>query len=302
MKTIKAISVVILSLFLAPGCEKAPLPGDQELYDGVYELTSQDAFDLKGKKIMNRKATGSVELDWMAGGKGGDKGNKPEELLAFFEFNAHEAGANGGPNGEIVFRVTEMDFTMHREIRAEVFDVLVKNDENRAWFVAMVVSDTKGCGGNDSGGHEAGCSDGGHTDEEGGCSDDTSHDAGCSHDDTGEGESPGGETGDTGCSDDETDEGGCADSGTDEGHTGEEGSGSPGGTGMGNPLSGKNCRIGQLIAVKVHDVGTPGTAGDGITWKWFSPTADFVPSTENIPLWPHLCKKTIIAGNLVVHY
>jgi len=66
-------------------------------------------------------------------------------------------------------------------------------------------------------------------------------------------------------------------------------------------MSGKNCRLGQIIALKVHDVGTPGRNGDGITWKWFSPEAMNVMSTDNIESWPHLCKKTIIGGNIVVH-
>ena len=53
--------------------------------------------------------------------------------------------------------------------------------------------------------------------------------------------------------------------------------------------------------MKMHDGGTPGTNGDGITWKWFDPEADWVPTIENVEEWPHLCKKTIIGGNLVVH-
>jgi len=40
---------------------------------------------------------------------------------------------------------------------------------------------------------------------------------------------------------------------------------------MGNPTSGKNCRIGQILAVKIHDVDSPGMNEDGITWKWFDP-------------------------------
>ncbi len=79
--------------------------------------------------------------------------------------------------------------------------------------------------------------------------------------------------------------------------------GGPGGNGSdkGNPLSGKNCRLGQLIAVKLHDGGTPGTNGDGITWKWFDPASASAPSIEGCNTWTDLCKKTIIGGNLVVH-
>ena len=79
--------------------------------------------------------------------------------------------------------------------------------------------------------------------------------------------------------------------------------GGPGGSDSekGNPLSGKNCRLGQIIAVKLHDGGTPGTNGDGITWKWFNPESPGTPAIDNCDEWPHLCKKTILAGNLVIH-
>lgn len=74
---------------------------------------------------------------------------------------------------------------------------------------------------------------------------------------------------------------------------------------MGNPMSGKNCRIGQIIAIKMHDLGTPGTNGDKISWKWFSeataPTLGELKLQKPDPGAIHLCQKTIIGGNLVVH-
>lgn len=51
----------------------------------------------------------------------------------------------------------------------------------------------------------------------------------------------------------------------------------------------------------MHDGGTPGTAGDGITWKWFAGDDPALPQTTDLGSWPHLCKKTILAGNLMIH-
>jgi hypothetical protein len=123
-------------------------------------------------------------------------------------------------------------------------------------------SSGSGCEGDESGDHIDGCT--GH---------DTGHDSGCSGDD--------GETHESGC----------------EGSEGQVGNG-------GGGTNGKNCRIGQILAVKVHDVGTPGSNGDGITWKWFDPDDPKVANlnSSNVESWPHLCKKTIVQGNLVVHY
>ena len=59
--------------------------------------------------------------------------------------------------------------------------------------------------------------------------------------------------------------------------------------------------LGQIIVLKVHDQGTPGINGDGITWKWFIPEIMLVPSIEYVDGWKNLCKKTIIGGNIVVH-
>jgi hypothetical protein len=51
--------------------------------------------------------------------------------------------------------------------------------------------------------------------------------------------------------------------------------------------------------VKVHDRDTPGIEIDGITWRWF--TEETVPSIDLIADWPHLCKKEILEGNLMIH-
>lgn len=297
MKKTRTILIIILAIFITTSCEKDPAGFDMD------SLQPDLKKSLKVKPHTPSIATGSVEIAWKGGLKGGTMGNKPENLMAFFEFNAHEASAYKEAKGEIIYTVMKMDTTLHREIRAEVFDILIDTDECKAWFIGQVVSDTKGCDGGMSDGHDSGCSDTDHTDEggcsdtdhtdeggcsdtdhtdEGGCGDDTSHDGGCSHDETDDG-------------------GGCSGETGEEGHSTDMGPDSSGGSTKGNPLSGKNCRIGQLIVVKVHDRGTPGTAGDGLTWKWFSPEGSFIPNTDNIPEWPHLCKKTILGGNLVVH-
>jgi hypothetical protein len=65
-------------------------------------------------------------------------------------------------------------------------------------------------------------------------------------------------------------------------------------------VSGKNCRVGQIVALKVHDVSTPGAGSDGITWKWFNPTSSNIPSVTDITTFKELCKKNIIEGNIVV--
>jgi hypothetical protein len=87
----------------------------------------------------------------------------------------------------------------------------------------------------------------------------------------------------------------------------------PGGAvGWGGSSSGRFCRVGQYLYIKVHDGGTPATRGDGIKWKWFTESAWqsltgsqvdplLPPSEKPICSEPKLCKKTILAGNLVVH-
>ena len=303
MKPVRTLSAIILLILGTTACEKEQIMPDT--------LMADQSSILKGaaskKNISGHKATGSVELMWKGATKGSDKGNKPDDLQVFFEFNAHEGNSAKAAKGELVFRVLEADASMHREIKARVSDVFINMQDKKAWILATVYSDSKGCSGDDHGGHDSNCSSGGHDDSEGGCShddtdgDDGTHDeGGCSHDDTGGDD---GSHDEGGCSNDDT---GGDDVTHDEGCSGEDdhgggNGGSPGGTDKGNPMSGKNCRLGQIMVLKLHDVGTPGINGDGITWKWFSPEALNLPSIDKISEWKHLCKKTIIGGNIVVH-
>jgi hypothetical protein len=186
------------------------------------------------------------------------------------------------------------------------------------------------CGGHDPGGHDGGCSggdgddhtDGGcsnpdhgdadHTDggcsnpdhadsdhTDGGCTDTDHTDGGCTDTDHTDGGCTDTDHTDGGCTDTDHTDGGCSGSDHTGGSPGDHGSG--GDSGMGNPLKGKNCRVGQIIAIKCHDVVTPGIDGDGITWKWYSKEGSFVPNVYNISEWRHLCKKTILEGNIQVH-
>ena len=133
-----------------------------------------------------------------------------------------------------------------------------------------------------SGGTEGGCSGSdGTTHTDGGCSgsDGTTHtDGGCSGSDGGT-----------------HDDGGCAGGGS---------------GGSGGHVSGSGSRVGQFLAIKMHDVDTPAVDGDGITWKWFA--AGTAPQILDVAgvypdgyadeyKWPHLCKKTILGGNLMIH-
>lgn len=275
MKTSKTTFIVLLLMSILLSCSKEEIM--PEFLLGDYNLNSLSENINQGKTKSYHKATGLVEFDWKGGDKGSENGNQPENLLAFFEFSAHEGDEVKNSKGEITYLIKDVDSSLHREIKANVYEVKIDIDQKKGWFIGEVIYDSKSCTteGDD---HGSGCSGEDHTDHTNhidGESDNSGHDGGCSHDDTGD---------DEGCSDHET-----GDNSHDGGH------------GSGNPLSGKNCRVGQLIVVKVHDGGTPGFNLDGLTWKWFDPNADFVPSIENIDDWPHLCKKTILEGNIVVH-
>lgn len=229
-----------------------------------------------GKLMYGPKATGSVNVFWESGGQKNEIVGRADYQQALFQFDAHEEMNERDPKGEILLQVFEDGIVLHREIKATVKDVLIDPVQKKAWFTGIVYYDSKS--------HEDDLCD--H--EDGGCSHDDGEE--CSHDD---GEECGGSDGS--CSHDEGEgcDGGCS-------HDDEEPceGGSEGGSGK---LSGKNNRVGQLIAVKVHDGSTPGEDEDGITWRWFSSDGSFVPSIENISQWPHLCKKTIVEGNLVIH-
>ncbi len=86
---------------------------------------------------------------------------------------------------------------------------------------------------------------------------------------------------------------------TEEGHDSEahEDSGEEGSHGS-THVSGKNCRIDQVIVIELQDGGSPGVTNDLIAWKWYLP--EDAPTIAN---WPEqLCNKNIINGNLTVHY
>ena len=225
----------------------------------------------------HKKATGTVEVM-----KVHNNGNQNNDKIMIADFNAHEEHNNQAAHGTFLFSVLNIDSSPHRDITIDIDWVQVDGNTNKAWFKGVVTADTKGCAGNGSGSHEDGCEGGGCSGDENGdhtegCTGhDSGHDSGCSGDD--------GETHDDGC----------------EGSGGQGGQGGNGGGGA----NGQNCRVGQILAVKVHDVSTPGTNGDGITWKWFDPEDTRVVNLENtdVTSWPHLCKKTILSGNLIVHY
>ena len=284
--------------------------------DAAFSKVSDTYSDKVNSKIKQSKVTGLVQIVWKGGGKSMDKGNQPEEMLAFAGFEGFEATDRKSVKGSFVYQVVKPDFSVHREITAILTGVVFGEEKGKikAWMVGEVVSDTKGCagnghgghdtdcqggscGGHDPGGHDGGCSGGDgddhtegggarsdHTD--GGCTDTDHTDGGCSSTDHTDG----------GCTDTDHTDGGCSGSDHTGGSSGDHGSG--GDSGMGNPLKGKNCRVGQIIAVKCHDGGTPAINGDGITWKWFSAEGSFLPSIFNTSDWPHLCKKTILEGNI----
>jgi hypothetical protein len=222
--------------------------------------------------------------------------------------------------------VSDAEGIVHRQIVVVLEGGRVDPVSSKAWYVGAVASDTKGCGGDGAGGHDAGCAGGGCDDDhdhlDGGCSG-TDGSCGADHDHV-EGGCSGGSGGcasdhdhvdggcggtDGGCaSDHDHVDGGCSGSdGHDGGHDGgcSGSSGSCGGhdetSGGGNRVNGRTCRVGQILVGKAHDGGTPGISGDGITWKWFDADDPTLPSLDDITAWPHLCGKTILAGNIVVH-
>jgi len=302
-----AATLGLAAVTLVAGCEANEPLGLTDSPAGLVSLASSPA--------TAPKATGTVEIVW-PGGRG--RVVPPgEEKLAFAEFNAFPPTTIGLARGTFTYRVLNADSTPHREIVATVTDAVVDVAQHKAWFTGMVISDVKICGGGscdgddgcshddggcgDDGNHDdGGCSDDGSHDD-GGCSDGTHDDGGCSddgsHDDGGcSGSGSGGSGGsDGGCSDGSHDDGGCGDDGShDDG--GCSGGGSDGHGGSGG-VSGKDPRVDQVVLVKVHDVGIPGTNGDGITWKWFASGTQLDLLEEP----RHLCKKDIIGGNLVVH-
>ncbi len=261
MKTLLSIFSIAVA-YLMVSCN-APVPTNP------IEMAKGDRLS----KVNHNKATGTVQVMRLD-----NNGNQSNDKIMIADFNAHIDEDDQTAWGTFLFTVLNSDSTPHRQITMDIDSVYVDANANKAWFKGFVIADTKGCTGNGSGGHSEGC-------EGGGCSGDVNgeHSEGCSGFDSGH---------DSGCTGDDSQEheGGCSGSG---------------GNGGGPGVSGQNCRIGQVLAVKVHDVGTPGTNGDGITWKWFDPNnpivASLVIANGNVGSWPHLCKKTILSGNLVVH-
>jgi len=323
MKTIIKILTIGFLITMTIGCMEeniSPLPDLESVYG---EASSLSTNNVKAKLGKQSKITGFVQIEWK-GGNGGDKGNQPEEMLAFAGFEAFEGTEKKQVKGTFVYQVLKPDLTIHREITAELTGAIIEivDEKHKAWFVGEVVSDTKGCtgdghgghdsgcqggscGGHDPGGHDGGCSGDDGTDHtDGGCSnpdhDDTDHtDGGCTDTDHTDGGCTDTDHTDGGCTDSDHTDGGCSGSDHTGGSPGDHGSG--GDSGMGNVLKGKNCRVGQIITVKGHDGGTPGVEGDGITWKWFSAEGSFAPDVSNINNWPHLCKKIILEGNIKIH-
>lgn len=260
-------ALMVLAMFLCFACSDVTAPTAQDV------ASSDDAIIL-AKGGAGEKATGSVDLLWKGGQGNGQSGDK----TAAAEFNAH-APNNGNPaKGEFFYRVYNDDQSLHREVEVDVTGVVVEGE--KAWFVGIVIADSRGCAGGPGGGHSGGCSGshsggcaGGHSGGGGGCGGhDTGHDDACSGDDGG--------THDPGCG-------------------GPGGSGGHSGGGQGG--QGQVCRTGQYLVAKVHDVATPGVNGDGITWKWFDADDPNLPGIDDTANWPHLCKKTITGGNLQVH-
>lgn len=268
-KSLLSYVILLILLMTIGSCENMTVEPDHL----KSETLSSDLSNMNKSNAINLQATGGVEIVWTA------KGNNPFSLQkALFEFNANAPFKDKPAKGEVALTIIDSLQNIHREIHAEVFDCYVDPLQSKAWFVAVVVSDSKECSTDPEGNHG-----------EPGEGEEVEHDGGCSHDDTLE------EGGGCGEDDSSTEHGdGCSD-------LGEEHDGSEGGMGPGNALSGKNCRIGQLIAIKVHDNGTPGINGDGLTWKWFSSDGQFASGVGNTEEWPHLCKKTIVGGNIVVH-
>lgn len=286
------------------------------------------------------KATGTMRVQWNGGGQGGGGGMGGGEDLAvmgsgmsgveksaFADFSVFGTtpGEWGVSKGEFSFLVVSGEdlLVVHRQVTAEVLVARVDPVHRTAQCVGLVVYDSKssihgggpGGGGADGGHEDGGCSGGGETTEGGGCTDGT-YEGGC-------GGGAGGtelemaESGhDGGCG------GGC--SGSEESHEdGCNGGGvTSGGSGSGNGpcggimarASGNSSRVGQLVFAEVTDLGTPAMEGDKISWRWFiAKDRDDDGQVDEIELalladavmkgncWPHLCAKTILGGNLVVH-
>lgn len=233
--------------------------------------TPEDVADLATAGRPLPRAVGDVEIVFP--GSGGPAG--AGDRTAFAAVTWFDGTPAESDRGEFRYTVVKPDGTVAREIVAVVTDdpdtgVVVAYLEGRAWFVGEVVSDQRSDG---HGTHEGGGEtppDSAHDDgtHEDGTHDDGTHDDG-THED-----------GDHG--------GGCA-GGHDDGDGHDGGTGSPPGSGS---------RVGQRVAVRLVDGGTPAAGNDEIAWRWFY--ADVAPAITPLTDWPDTCPKTILAGNFAV--
>lgn len=293
IKPVLICLAIMLGIVFAIGCqEQSPLaPTHSSVDPGAFAKA-------------NVITTGGLQLAW-TGGHGA--GAPDVERTATAEFSLRKNADELGSRGEFVFQVLNADGTLHRRIEVSMTDVGMDDVlfPGKSWALGTVISDTRGCNGNGQGGHEEGC-DG----QSGGGGGGGGHEPGCdgSHDEGEPCQGGGGETigHDGGCSDAAT--GGCGGGGEDDGHAGCDSGGDTGcdghsGGGGGSGGQGATCRVGQVLALKVHDAGTPGVDGDCIRWRWYA--ADDPIVTAGLPAspsaWPHLCEKTITGGNLVHH-
>lgn len=314
------IAALALTLLVLPACRgEAPLTPNS----GTPAVSAEAPGGIPA--VPADKITGSVEIVFR-GGNGNDPGEADGEKKAFVDIEAHETTPTQPGHGSFTYTVTDLSGNMHRQIVVELQGTRTDPISAKAWYVGHVVSDTKGCSGGGTGGHEPGCPGGdcgddhGHlpggcSGSDGGCDADHDHvDGGCSGSDGGcdtdHDHVDGGCSGTDGScgSDHDHVDGGCSGSdGHDGGHDGgcSGGGGSCGGhsgsSGGSARVNGRSCRVGQALAGKAHDGGTPAVGVDGITWKWFDADDPALPSLDDIATWPHLCGKTITGGNLVVH-
>ena len=123
MKTLKLLFFVTVITFFS-ACEK-------DLVSPNLGVLDDEATYKSSQKGFLYNATGSVEIEWKGANKGGDKGNKPDALLTFFDFNAKQKDLGSEAKGEMVYLVLESDFSPHREIRAEVKGLHIDKENKR---------------------------------------------------------------------------------------------------------------------------------------------------------------------------
>jgi len=97
-------------------------------------------------------ATGELYVNYFAKKKDenhqiGEEGNESkmtdEVKRAIVYFNAHEASKNKDPKGEVLIHMADQNGNIKREIMSDVFEVYIDPEINEAWFLALVIADTK---------------------------------------------------------------------------------------------------------------------------------------------------------------